>query len=111
MTKESGQGMLSTALQAVSSTFDRGQAACDDWKGPATPVPTANITYQEACHIVQRREDEKRKRDSKHDKSKKKTSGDDAHVPGSRPGIDPDVNAFWMVAEVCAQLWPSTRCP
>jgi hypothetical protein len=92
---------LTKALKEIDDVFERGRRVCDEWKGPSTSVPTSNITYQEACHIVQRREDEKRKRESKNEsKNKNKAGQEQLHLPGSQPGVDPDVSAFWMVMEV-----------
>ena len=102
MSEQPTQRRLDAALEVVSNVFDQAQQACADWKGPKPAIPTTNITYQEACHIVQRRDDEKRKRDGKHEKNKRKPVPEQTVIPGSRPGIDPEVNAFWMVAEVCS---------
>ena len=93
---------LQAALNDVKDAFRRGQQACDELSGAAASMPTtAALSYTEACHIVQRRDDEKRKRESKHDaKNKKKGGQEQLYLPGSQPGVDPDVSAFWMVMEV-----------
>jgi hypothetical protein len=92
---------LTRALESVNDIFVESDCARKEWEGPTTQLPTTAIAYAEALHIVQRREDEKRKREGKHDSRNKKKGGQEQlHLPGSRPGVDPEVSAFWMVMEV-----------
>ena len=103
------------------ATFDAAREVTSSWAGPATVLPpTSNISYVEASQVVQRREDDKRKRDAGKTDPKKQKKG--AHepqtLPGCQPGVDPDVSAFWMVMEVrcwvrltaCDCVAPSPCC-
>lgn len=101
MAQPSRAASLREALEHVQGAFAEAERARDNWDGPTAKLPTAAIAYAEALHIVQRREDDKRRRESRHEaKSKKKGAQEQAHLPGSRPGFDPEVSAFWMVMEV-----------
>jgi hypothetical protein len=93
--------ILRDALVAGADVFARAQQACDEL--PDVPS-NACITFADAQQIVAKREEEKRKKESKNDaKNRRKPAPEQVHPPGSRLGVDPDVSAYWMVIEVRAQ--------
>jgi hypothetical protein len=111
MLKSLANVKLTKALESVDDIFVESDRAREKWDGPTSQSPTTAIAYAEALHIVQRREDEKRRRESKHDpKSKKKGGQEQVHLPGSRPGVDPEVSAFWMVMDVRSRAGCTDVC-
>lgn len=103
--------MMSPQADSIQEVLSRPQPVLDIARGvcrdlpsqqPGENGPSAPLTFQDAFSVVQRREDEKRKLQSKKDAKPKKAAGNKPHFPGAQPGFDQEASAFWLVMEVRA---------